>query len=269
MMCNCKPILNYNVYDKIEVVKNINNLYEIKNGEEQFTDEELINFLNTLFGSSSTDIPFMSSYLEQWIASKLMANNKLGSNVKPKFHTTSKLNIDNFVIAKSYNFLNTMKYLANTIKDKAQLILNQKAFSNVMLNVQQKTEEQQVDKVSTIVNHFSTTNPKSKLLEYVSERDNRVRPEHKKQDGTIRSNNDPYWNKAILLLTQWNCRCHIIESTADHMTVVKPIDLNEETQEQPSDIDFQKGKAIMFTQSLPVFQNIPDIVRKRFNKNGF
>jgi hypothetical protein len=231
------------------------------------TDKELIEFLQRLFGRNYTDVPLLSPFIQNWIEARILKQSKLNTFVRQSFQTTMKDNAYNFAIAKSYNFLDGLKTLSKLIDDKDELINKQKQFSNLIFSNQQKIEDYQVEHMTDLIN--TVDGSEGNLLEYVSERDGKVRPEHKEQDGTIRDKIDPYWTKAVSLLSEWNCRCSIEQAPKNSkMTVAKDIN-NSKTKYQPSEIDFQKGKAIIFNEELPVFQNTPAIIRQRFKKEGF
>jgi hypothetical protein len=187
--------------------------------------------------------------------------------VTKSYKATLNDNVYNFSIAKTFQYLDALKSLANQISDKDELIKKQKQYSNLIFGVQQKIEEYQTEHMTKLINTVDGAD--SELLEYVSERDSKVRPEHRVQDGTIRPKNDPYWTKAITLLSDFGCRCSIEPAFKGAKMTIYTEPVNSTSPYQPSQIDFQSGRAIVYSQNLPVFSNIPPIIRRQFKKNGF
>ncbi len=135
---------------------------------------------------------------------------------------------------------------------------------HLILSDQQATEEEHVDKTSKQVS-IVVEKPKQ-LLEYVSERDNRVRPEHKQLDGTILPADHPFWlEHAHTALGQWGCRCSIVAT--ENPIKLPPANVSlTPSVETASDIDLQSGKVKIFRETLPYFENADPIIRKYYKK---
>ena len=70
-------------------------------------------------------------------------------------------------------------------------------------------------------------------LKFVSVNDNRVRPEHKALDGTIRPINDPFWNKYTPPL-DWGCRCHVVQTDEEPTEIKGGLQLKIEFENNPA-----------------------------------
>lgn len=70
-------------------------------------------------------------------------------------------------------------------------------------------------------------------LKFVSVNDNRVRPEHKALDGTIRPINDPFWNKYNPPL-DWGCRCHVVQTDEEPTEIKGGLQLKIEFENNPA-----------------------------------
>lgn len=70
-------------------------------------------------------------------------------------------------------------------------------------------------------------------LKFVSVNDNRVRPEHKALDGTIRPINDPFWNKYTPPL-DWGCRCDVIQTDEPPTEIKGGLQLKIEFENNPA-----------------------------------
>lgn len=261
----CKSNIRYdiNLYSNKNLKDYLSNTFVINASK----DKELIEFIEKLFGKPYAEIPELSPFLMMWIENKMKESSLLSEFVRPSFKTTMKDNTFNFSVAKTFKFLDGLKTLANQITDKDELIEKQKMFSNLVFSSQQAVEEYQVEHMTKTINTVDGNG--TELLEYVSERDSKVRASHKAQDGTIRPKTDSYWTDVISLLSEYNCRCSIEPAFSNaQMTGTKTIE-KRDYKTQPSDIDFQSGKAIIFSQNLPVFQEIPSTIRRQFKNTGF
>lgn len=188
------------------------------------------------------------------------------NNLTTKTLNSTQNNLHNYSVAKTFNFIQIInKVLKNygTIKESSQEI---NSVANVFFNSQQKTEDYQTQKLTQTASEIADGN----LLEYVARKDGRVRDEHKRADGVILPANDKWWSTGQNLLSDWNCRCSIIKSSAKAANMTNSQANIKPTQPKSnSTIDLKSEKVIVFNQHLDLF-NIPtQIQRKYFRPNGF
>jgi hypothetical protein len=264
-MCKGKSY-DIKLYNNKELLTYLNSAEALQNALSP-QEKELLEFLSKLFGKPITELPMLSPFLMNWIQKQLLGASTLGSFVSMGYKTSLDSNVYNFSVAKTYQYLDSLKSLADSITDKDLLIEKQKQYSNLVFGTQQKIEEYQTEHMTDLINVVDGSD--SPLLEFVSERDAKVRPEHKAQDGVIRPKNDVYWTKAISLLSDYNCRCQILPAFKGAKMTIYTEPVNSKTKYQPSDIDFQENKAIVYSENMPVFENIPPVIRTKFKKNGF
>jgi hypothetical protein len=257
-MCKSNNILNYSPIIDLNIKKNIE-VYNVIDTQLQQT----LNYLATL---SAKELPTINPYLLLWIEQQLTSNNNLSvQSVGASIVKQVEDNIYNFSMAKQSKLLEGFRTIEKAgVENSVDM---KQSFANVMFNTHQETENLHVNKNSKNINTIA--NVDGKLLEYVSERDNRVRPEHAKADGTILPESDPWWNKAFSLMSEWNCRCEILVADEGSSMTKVPKITPLTGQAVPADIDIETGKAILFKKELDVFQDVPVVVRNQFRKNGF
>lgn len=105
-------------------------------------------------------------------------------------------------------------------------------------------------------------------LEYVTKRDNRVRPAHVYLDGIIRRADDAFWN-TFFPPNGWLCRCKTKTTSKGEDTDLKPFDVEEALQNVPKEFRRNFGKeGIVFGPDHPYFK-VPkkdkELARKNFN----
>lgn len=103
-------------------------------------------------------------------------------------------------------------------------------------------------------------------LEYVTMKDNRVRPAHVYLDGIIRRKDDNFWN-TFMPPNGWNCRCKVKSYKEGENTSLKDFDINEALQNVPVMFRTNFGKdGIIFPSDHPYFKNVDkQLARKNFN----
>lgn len=226
-------------------------------------NEELLKVLLELISLPSSEIPNIHPYLLLWIERQLQSNNNLDEFiVEEDLIDSLNDNIYNFALAKQSKLLEGFKTIdkAETLKEDLKM-----SYAKLILETHMDVENHHVSKNTKNINNIVQYD----MLEYVSERDSRVRKEHEKADGTIRDSKDAFWKTAMKLQGEWNCRCEILPAKSGaKMTTVPKVEVKS-GDEQPSDVNLEEGKAILFKESLDVFSNAPLQVRRRYRKNGF
>lgn len=251
-MCNCNYSYSKFIYNSSE-----------KNEDLNINDNALSEYLKNLFGFKK-ELPLLDQVLQNWIFQQLRNSESLKRN--SVLLATSQPNMFNFSLAKTYKYFDTLKELQQISINENEVIKAQTKFTNLKFDTEQVIENKHVQHLSENVSRFEQ---KGELLEYVARMAN-TRIEHKDQNGTIRYKTDiQYWNKALELLGEFNCNCSIEVAAKDaHLTSVKPV-VNSTTTYTPSEVDLKSGKLIYFKETLPVFQDVPPIVRRVYKKNGF
>jgi hypothetical protein len=239
----------------------IGNLHLLQNIDSNI-DKEIADYLLKMFGSE-TEISNLSPTLLNYIYAQFQAKNVLKKSRNIITARSSSNSIYNFSVAKTNNFLNNIKALKKEKVDVSTL----KSYSNLILSTQQSVEVNHVDHISNQVSTILDSG-KSELLHYVSENDSKVRHEHKEASGTILPKSDSFWNDAVHLLAQFNCRCTIINalSGSEMNPKGKNYKYAESKKSSISEIDLKSGKAGLFSENLPVFQNASPLIRKYYRK---
>ena len=98
------------------------------------------------------------------------------------------------------------------------------------------------------------------MLTYRTQRDNRVRPEHRILEGITRPVDDPFWD-LYYPPNGWNCRCYTVSSSSAVLTTDIPI--NEISSEIPDLFKFNPGKTgFVFSPSHPYYKGVSRSVRE-------
>lgn len=260
-MCQFNDTKKYDwIYSGNVTANKLNNLHNLQNIN---IDKELREYLLNIF--TSKEIPELSPVLLNYYYEKFQAANAL-KNARNIYTARSSSNsIYNFVVAKTNVYLNNIKKLINHTDDIEVL----KTFTNLILSTQSKIEEDHVRHISNQYKEMTSSNRSDDLLHYKSMEDNRVRHDHELADGTVLPKSDSFWNTtALTLLAQWNCRCHVIP--VDNMKInykgKDKVYKNLDESGYISDLDLKSGKAGIFTETLPAFQNANPITRKYYRK---
>lgn len=103
-------------------------------------------------------------------------------------------------------------------------------------------------------------------FEYVTKKDNRVRPAHQYLDGIIRRQDDNFWN-TFMPPNGWNCRCKIKSYPKGENTSLVNFDKEEAFENVPVMFRMNFGKeGIVFPYDHPYFKNADkELARKNFN----
>lgn len=103
-------------------------------------------------------------------------------------------------------------------------------------------------------------------LEYVTMKDNRVRPAHVYLDGITRILNDNFWN-TYMPPNGWRCRCKVKSYPTGENTSLKDFDNTEALQNIPVMFRTNFGKAgVVFPHDHPYFKNVDkNLARNNFN----
>jgi len=102
-------------------------------------------------------------------------------------------------------------------------------------------------------------------LEYVTMKDNRVRPAHIYLDGIIKQKDDKFWD-TFMPPNGWNCRCKVKSYATGEDTDLKDFNMNEALQNVPTMFRTNFGKSgIIFPSDHPYFKNAD----KQLAKNNF
>lgn len=105
-------------------------------------------------------------------------------------------------------------------------------------------------------------------LEYVTKKDNRVRPAHVVLDGIIRRRDDAFWN-TFYPPNGWLCRCTTKTFKEGEDTDLSAFDMDEALNNVPEMFRVNFGKeGVVFTKKHPYFKNVPD-EDKNLAKNNF
>lgn len=255
-MCQITHNHNYQNYSNLNFsIKNELNTDLFKKFKSKLDSGEV-----TLVDLRSENIPFwLYNELYAYVLDKL----KFKNNITNKTLDSTKSNLHNYSIAKTYNFINEVKKVLSDSSNNKDGVLD---VANVFFNSQQSTEDHQVEKITQTASDIADGN----YLEYFSRKDGRVRDEHRRADGVILPANDSWWSVGQNLLSDWNCRCSIIRSSSKtpqlthSQATIKPID-----KKPNSTIDLKSEKVIVFNQHLSIF-DIPTVIkRKQFKANGF
>lgn len=118
-------------------------------------------------------------------------------------------------------------------------------------------------KWNKIIDRKTTT-----YLEYVTMKDNRVRPAHVYLDGIIRKSDDKFWD-TFFPPNGWMCRCKTRSTPKGQDTDLKPFDMEEALYNVPKEFRMNFGKeGIVFPPNHPYFR-VPKkdkaLARKNFN----
>lgn len=240
-------------------------IHLIKNGDEDLDDNidnDIADYLLKMFGPGVT-IASLSPVLVNYIYRMFQKKNVL-KNSRNKFTSTSSSNsCYNFSVAKIGVFLANIKQLKSQKADISIL----KNYSNLVLSSQTNVEIEHVGHISeqssTMLDADNTT-----LLHYVSKHDSKVRHEHAQMNGTIIPKNDPFCETMLHLLSDFNCRCEVIEESdaTKYNEKGKAHNYSQAVKTSVSDIDLKSGKAGLFKETLPAFENAPVVVRKYYRK---
>jgi SPP1 gp7 family putative phage head morphogenesis protein len=96
------------------------------------------------------------------------------------------------------------------------------------------------------------------MLQYVTQRDERVRDAHKALDGVTLPINDPFWDQ-YYPPNGWRCRCDIIQVIGPE----RKAELFPREDQVPPVFRHNPGKTLeLFPQSHPYYANIPDKQRQ-------
>lgn len=250
-MCNICNISNNS---------NIDNILNDSRSDKEL--EYIIGLLNEYYKRTGVKIDIFSPeliyYVEQYLLSYIPEDFKQ-TKINKKITDN---NIYNFSLAKTATFLNNMNNMKEVIPIEEQEAVFESSI-NTIWRAQLNVETKQVETIPKKV--MSLDVPKNELLEYVTEGDNDVRKDHEKMGGTVLPKKDPFWKIAITHLSDWNCRCSIhatdnsynYSKSAKEVKAVKP-------SEKVSDIDLISGRVEIFSMSLPIFKEVPPIIRRRF-----
>jgi uncharacterized protein with gpF-like domain len=108
------------------------------------------------------------------------------------------------------------------------------------------------------------------MLEYVSRKDSKVRPNHKRADGVILDSKNPWWLTAQHLLSDWNCRCQIVKASSNQeQFTINQANIPKPVEKANSKIDLRSEKVIVFQEHLSLFDVPTSIKRKYYRPNGF
>lgn len=104
------------------------------------------------------------------------------------------------------------------------------------------------------------------FLEYVTMKDNKVRPAHVYLDGIIRNEKDNFWD-TFMPPNGWNCRCKVKSYKEGENTSLKDFDLDEALKNVPAMFRENFGKkGIVFPHDHPYFKNADrELAKKNFN----
>lgn len=106
-------------------------------------------------------------------------------------------------------------------------------------------------------------------LEYVTKKDNRVRPAHVMLDGIIRRRDDHFWD-TFYPPNGWLCRCTTKTYKEGQDTDLTDFDMEEALKNVPPSFRYNSGKeGVVFSKEHPYFKNVPeqdrDLARNNFN----
>lgn len=102
-------------------------------------------------------------------------------------------------------------------------------------------------------------------LEYVTMKDNRVRPAHILLDGIIKQKGDNFWN-TFMPPNGWMCRCKVKSYSVGEETNLRDFDMNEALKNVPVMFRQNFGKdGIVFPADHPYFKNAD----RKLAKNNF
>lgn len=99
-------------------------------------------------------------------------------------------------------------------------------------------------------------------LEYVTMKDNRVRPAHVYLDGIIKKSDDNFWN-TFMPPNGWSCRCKVKSYKDGDETNLKDFNKDEALQNVPVMFRTNFGKdGIIFPHDHPYFKNADKVLAK-------
>ena len=230
---------------------------EIKNE----TNHDLYDLLFKYLGAKVSDIsifnPIVISYIEEYLRENMADKPTKGKNNIKNLDN----NIYNFSLYKAGGIMQFIKDINKNVKQDEQELIYQKLINtqSAELNV----EQYQVEHITETTEKFIST---TKLLTYVSEGDSKVRPTHRRLDGTTMISTDKRWNRIINELSEYNCRCSI--EIAETQKLVEPPKLEpyKPIGYKVSDVDIIKNKVIIFSEQHPVFDNKEPILRRKRKK---
>ena len=178
-----------------------------------------------------------------------------------QLHELSKLKISNslFIISNSWS---SGQY--EIIKNVAKTIFLDRL----------KTELNHIKHITTQFKRFLSVKIGGLKLKYISKEDSKVRPKHADADGIIRPATDPIWQRLILFLSEWNCRCQINEVKRAKSTTDKELDTKiekinkvstyeDDKKASASEIDLSDNRVIVFKGESKLFKDYT-LIRKKF-----
>lgn len=100
------------------------------------------------------------------------------------------------------------------------------------------------------------------FLEYVTMKDNRVRPAHVYLDGITKQKDDNFWN-TFMPPNGWMCRCKVKSYSTGEATDLKDFDMDEALKNVPVMFRENFGKnGIIFPSDHPYFKNADKVLAK-------
>lgn len=242
------------ICNKIEIVNAID-----------INSKEFIDKLWELFSLTPSQLsvynPTIVNYIEEILQNEVIENSvKVGKNKK-----NFDANIYNFSLFKTGNFIENIKTIKTYYKPDNQ----EQAFTslvNTTMGSELSVEKYQVKHITETTSQWYK--PDVEILTYISEGDSKVRPQHRKLDGTTMLKTDKRWNELLKYLSQYNCRCSI--EVSENQKLVNPPIVEPLTETyQVSDIDIIKNKVIVFGENHPVWDNKNPIIRRQRKKENW
>ena len=100
------------------------------------------------------------------------------------------------------------------------------------------------------------------FLEYVTMKDNKVRPAHVYLDGIIKQSDDNFWS-TFMPPNGWMCRCKVKSYSKGEATNLKDFDMDEALKNVPTMFRQNFGKeGVIFPASHPYFKNADKVLAK-------
>ncbi|CAB4126826.1 Phage head morphogenesis domain containing protein [uncultured Caudovirales phage] len=260
--------LSYSIH-KCDVCAALNS----KNNKPFFNKYELESFLHSIYyGDINTSHLPTSLYLKtaKEIEDYLMKGfGKINSDEQSKKVSKMRRNVYYFAAAKTYTMVNEIQKVnekldKNYVKYQTESTDIVKKYLDDYLYTE-KDHAKHVGKAGKNWSRFESS-PKTLFLEYVTMKDNRVRPAHIYLDGIIRNEKDNFWN-TFMPPNGWNCRCKVKSYKEGENTNLKDFDINEALQNVPVMFRENFGKnGVVFPHDHPYFKNADkELARKNFN----
>lgn len=180
-----------------------------------------------------------------------------------KYNKQVTNNLYNFSLAKTFHF---MKNLKRIVKSGENVDERASKLTNIVYNNQMKTETKQVSHITENTNNIVKNQAISqKILKFVTYQDGKVRDSHEHLNGMTLPANSSKWNEANSILSEWGCRCQIIEVLDQNPELKSVNKITIAKSSVASEVDIKSGKVEIFKDSLPTFGGT-EVIRKYYRR---